>query len=45
MGDFAELNIRLKLKIDTPVSLIEILEYMASKHSHDFTSFPEHPLF
>lgn len=45
MGDFAELNIRLKLKVDTPNNTIEILRYMASHCSQKPTELPDHPLF
>lgn len=45
MGDFTELNIRLKLKVDTPKNIIEVLEYMGSLRSQEPTILPEHPLF
>ncbi|WP_336788328.1 hypothetical protein [Paenibacillus sp. MMO-177] len=45
MGDFTELNIRLKLKVDTPENIVEILKYMASLRSQEPTVLPEHSLF
>ncbi|WP_433947016.1 hypothetical protein [Paenibacillus sp. SN-8-1] len=45
MGDFAELNIRMKLKIETPKNITEILEYMASHSSQEPTELPDHLLF
>ncbi|MEK5358078.1 hypothetical protein [Paenibacillus sp. FSL L8-0709] len=45
MGDFAELNVRFKLKIDTPEEIINLLEYMAMLRAKDPIEIPDHPLF
>lgn len=45
MGDFLELNIRLKLKSETPAAIIDILKYMASLNSQKPVTLPKHDLF
>lgn len=45
MGDFAELNIRFKLKEDIPDSVIYTLDYMASRQMQEPAELPDHPLF
>lgn len=44
MGDFAELNIRFRLKFDTPDEIIETLRYMALSSKVPVT-LPKHDLF
>ncbi|WP_375102346.1 hypothetical protein ACDZ28_00660 (plasmid) [Paenibacillus sp. RS8] len=44
MGDFAELNTRFKLKVDTPNEVIEIIKYMTGKGEEPAT-LPNYQIF
>lgn len=44
MGDFAELNIRFKLKKDTPKEVIDVIKYMIGTGEETIT-LPDHRFF